>query len=79
MNIPEWMPVNPCDECGRRISECRYPSDHCEREYIYKGKLAAQKKLMEYLIEYSRHTELMKVPVILKPQLVTMLKQLEEQ
>ena len=47
--IAEWIPVNPCEECGRRISECRYPSDHCEREYIYKGKLSAQRKLIEYL------------------------------
>lgn len=55
MDRPEWMPVNPCDGCKKDTyaQSFRFTFEGqciCLGFAEYTGKVAAQKKLLEYLI-----------------------------
>ena len=46
---PEWMPVNPCDTCAEK--PCSFG---CMPYAGYYDSIKAQRKLLEYLIEWSK-------------------------
>jgi NRPS condensation-like uncharacterized protein len=74
----EWMPVNPCDGCSHK--NCILDADHCERLYIYRGKVKTAKAILEYLIEQCQvnYQKGILPPVVTRQELQQMKLELEK-
>lgn len=80
--MTEWIPVNPCTACPYRVCDEQWPScARCLRLQIHYECVAAQKQLLEHLIEFANKYPLQTecgLSVGLN-EIETMLKQLEGQ
>jgi hypothetical protein len=73
------MPVNPCVGCSHK--SCILDADHCERLYIYRGKVATAKLVLEYLLNQASAMNLTSetiINVVYVSKMLAMRKELEK-
>lgn len=79
-NKPEWMPINPCDDCSisQFIKDNGCIGIQCRDYSKYLNGIDNQKKLLEYLIRWFDGIEKRGYAPCHQEDLKEMLKQLEK-